>query len=130
MVAARLLLERGQWSVSAVARALGISRPHLSAHRKPSEPRGKSVAKGDDDLVSRIRRVVEKRGSYGYRRVTAVLNRQATMRVNHMSPIPKSRRNPKLIIAERDLVPVAVEGGAFNVFAVDVGVGPSGATPL
>ena len=47
-----------------------------------------------------------------------------------VSPIPKSRRNPKLIIAERDLVPVAVEGVAFNVFAVDVGVGPSGATPL
>lgn len=83
MAAARLLLERKQWSVSAVARALGISRPHLSANRKPSEPRGKSVAKSDDDLVSRIRRVVEKRGSYGYRRVTAVLNRQATSHVNH-----------------------------------------------
>jgi len=83
MATARLLLERKQWSVSAVARALGISRSHLSAHRAPSEPRGKSVAKGDDDLISRIRRVVEKRGSYGYRRVTAVLNRQATLRVNH-----------------------------------------------
>jgi putative transposase len=83
MVTARLLLERGQWSVSAVARALGLSRPHLSAHRTPSEPRGTRVAAGDDDLVSRIRRVVEKRGSYGYRRVTAMLNRGATMRVNY-----------------------------------------------
>jgi hypothetical protein len=45
--------------------------------------------------------------------------------VNELSPIPKSRRNPKLIIAERDRDPVAVEGGAFNVFAVDAGVGPS-----
>jgi hypothetical protein len=30
-----------------------------------------------------------------------------------VSPIPKSRRNPKLIIAERDRVPVAVEGGTL-----------------
>jgi hypothetical protein len=41
-----------------------------------------------------------------------------------MSPIPKSRRKSKLIAAERDRVPIAVEGGAFNVFAVDAGVGP------
>jgi len=43
-----------------------------------------------------------------------------------VSPIPKSRRNPKLIIAERDRVPVAVAHGAFNVVELRPAVGPSG----
>jgi transposase InsO family protein len=85
MAAARLLLERGKWTVSAVARALGLSRPHLSAHRAPKEPCGASKPCAEDDsLLARIRAVVDRRGSYGYRRVTAMLNREVgAARVNH-----------------------------------------------
>lgn len=85
MATARLLLERRRWSVSAVARALGLSRPHLSAHRAPKEPRGdSSVSAEDAALVARIRAVVDARGSYGYRRVTAMLNRAGdAARLNH-----------------------------------------------
>lgn len=85
MATARLLLERGKWTVSAVARALGLSHPHLSANRQPSEPRGASTKAPDDDaLIARIRAVVQRRGSYGYRRVTAILNRSRDApRVNH-----------------------------------------------
>jgi putative transposase len=85
MVTARLLLERGKWTVSAVARALRLSRPHLSAHRRPSEPRGVTLPSSSDaSLVARIRAIVDRRGSYGYRRVAALLNRQAEHpRINH-----------------------------------------------
>lgn len=85
MVTARLLIERGRWTVSAVARALGMSRPHLSAHRWPGEPRGASTTRpADEALLARVRAVVAKRGSYGYRRVTAILNREGGQDpVNH-----------------------------------------------
>ena len=65
--------------MSAVARALDLSRPHLSAHREPKESRGRrarSTPEQDDALVERIRGVVDVRATYGYRRVTARLNEQ------------------------------------------------------
>ncbi len=37
----------------------------------------------DTALLERIRTIVDARGSYGYRRVTALLNRQRVSRVNH-----------------------------------------------
>lgn len=86
MATARLLLERGKWSVSAVARSLDISRPHLSSHRQLREPRGSAFDRDsrDSELVGRIRVVVGRRGSYGYRRVAAVLKRERpTNPVNH-----------------------------------------------
>jgi putative transposase len=85
MATARLILERGRWTVSAVARALRLSRPYLSSHRLPSEPRGDaSKTAKDAPIVARIKDVVARRGSYGYRRVTALLNRQAAgPHVNH-----------------------------------------------
>jgi transposase InsO family protein len=56
-----------------VCRALGISR--ATAYRGLS-PRGRRYTKGDDRVVrARIRRVIKTRGSYGYRRVTALVNR-------------------------------------------------------
>ena len=84
MDTARLLLERGRWSVSAVARALGVSRPHLSAHPKAPAPRSaRRSGLADPCLEARIRGVVARRGSYGYRRVTAILNKdQAQPRLN------------------------------------------------
>jgi putative transposase len=71
--------------VSAVARALCLSRPYLSSHRIPAEPRGEvNVSSKNATVVTRIRDLVARRGSYGYRRVTALLNREAAgPRVNH-----------------------------------------------
>lgn len=70
--------------MSGVARALGLSRSHLSAHQEPKEPRGgRARRRQDEPLSARIRGVVDRRGSYGYRRVTAMLNRQSSeARVN------------------------------------------------
>ncbi len=66
-----------------IAEALGVSRSHLHCGRN-SSPRGPYKKAGDEVLLQRIRAVVDSRPSYGYRRVTARLNRQQpNARVNH-----------------------------------------------
>jgi putative transposase len=99
MVTARLLLERGQWTVSAVARALGVSRPHLSAHRALKEPRGRQSRSADDaPLLERVRGVVDELATYGYKRVTALLNRaKPEARVNHKR-VYRVMREAKLVL--------------------------------
>jgi len=67
-----------------VAETLGISRSHLSAtaHGVRRE-RAAYVREGDSAVLNRIRDVVRERPSYGYRRVTARLNRELSERINH-----------------------------------------------
>jgi hypothetical protein len=38
---------------------------------------------GDDMYLSHIRKIIDERSTYGYRRVTACLNRELGHRVNH-----------------------------------------------
>ena len=68
-----------------VARALKVSRPHLSSTlHNEARPRGRYNIVDDDELLKRIRAVVDERPSYGYRRVHELLNRQAHQKpVNH-----------------------------------------------
>ena len=68
-----------------MADALGVSRPHLSKTRGTEpKPRGSYSKQSDDELLRRIRAIVDKRPTYGYRRVTAMLNRTPDYdRVNH-----------------------------------------------
>ena len=70
-----------------VAKALGVSRPHLSASRNraaPPKERGPYTKADDRALLRRIEAIVKKRATYGYRRVTARLNRNPNARhVNH-----------------------------------------------
>jgi putative transposase len=72
--------------VKAVADALGVSRSNLT--RKPGRrPRGPYKKAGDAELLERIRPIVDERGTYGYRRVAALVNRalvaEGKPRVNH-----------------------------------------------
>lgn len=64
--------------MSAVAEATGLSRPHLSAmrNREPPQPRGRPPLP-DAGLVADIRALVAELPTYGYRRVHALLRRQA-----------------------------------------------------
>lgn len=53
---------------------------------------------GDADLLERIQAVVERRPSYGYRRVTAALNRElGHPRVNHKRVYRVMRREGLLL---------------------------------
>lgn len=101
MVTARLLLGRGRWSVSALSRALGLSRSHLSAHREPKETRGqsRSTPEADEALATRIRAVVDARATYGYRRVTALLRRDGN------APAANHKRVYRLMRERRLLLP-------------------------
>lgn len=68
-----------------IADVLGVSRSHLSvSSSKAPVRRGPYRKKGDDSLLERIEAIIRERPTYGYRRVTAMLNRGAdASRVNH-----------------------------------------------
>ena len=64
--------------MSAVAEAVGRSRPHLSAMRRPGEQRRRGrPPRPDTKLVADIRRLIADLPTYGYRRVHALLRREA-----------------------------------------------------
>ena len=106
--------------MKAVARALGIARSNLVA-RLPSAKAARAgdaelpapvppenansaspstTSLADATLLSRVQRLVGERPSYGYRRVTAMLNRQASRehpRVNHKRVYRVMRRERLLL---------------------------------
>jgi putative transposase len=62
--------------VKAVAQAMGVARSNLVAQPKPPGP-GKPHPRPDDEWhLPMVRAIVAERASYGYRRVTALLNCQ------------------------------------------------------
>jgi transposase InsO family protein len=76
--------------VIGVARALEVARSSLIRRTRRSAPDAGQAPvryiqhRGDPELVERIRPIVAARGSYGYRRVAALLNRdEAQPRANH-----------------------------------------------
>ena len=77
-VAARVV-ERsgGRLPMGLVAATLEVSRSNLvERSRRPSKPRGPYAKAGDAALLVLIRETVDQRASYGYRRVTALVNRR------------------------------------------------------
>ena len=62
--------------MSRVAQALGVSRSNLIEQvNKPANRRQSYHRTSDDEALAWIKPVVDKRPTYGYRRVTAVVNR-------------------------------------------------------
>jgi putative transposase len=60
-----------------VAEALGVSRSNLAERaRGKGQPRGPYVKATDEALLPLIRRIVDARPTYGYRRITALVNRE------------------------------------------------------
>ena len=93
-----------------IVRALGVSRSNLleqrSKHQRPleamPEPELAEVTEAHETaenglLLTRIRELVGERPSYGYRRVTALLNRERTERVNPKRIYRIMRRNKLLL---------------------------------
>lgn len=75
--------------MKAVAKALGVSRSNLSTRLQEggSAERSSYTKVGDEALLKEIAAIVDARGSYGYRRVAALLSREREKRgegrVNH-----------------------------------------------
>src|SRR5215210_8322920 len=67
----------GDWSVSAVASALELSRPNLSSRRNAVPRRRGRPPAPDGELVATIRTLIVDLPTYGYRRVHALLRRRA-----------------------------------------------------
>ena len=67
----------GRFTVSAVARTLNVARSHLNERRgRTAKPRGPYRKAEDAKFLAPIRAIVDARPTYGYRRVTALLNRE------------------------------------------------------
>lgn len=63
--------------MSAVARTIGVSRSQLHVRSSgASRPRGPYQRAEDAELLPAIRRLVDERPTYGYRRIAALLNRE------------------------------------------------------
>jgi transposase InsO family protein len=61
--------------VKTVADTLGVARSNIVEQLRTSKPRGRYRRQGDEELLAAIRQITDARPTYGYRRVTALLNR-------------------------------------------------------
>jgi len=63
--------------MKAIADTLAVARSNLIERMiRPAKPRGRYRRAGDEELLALIRRLVDGRPTYGYRRVTRLVNRQ------------------------------------------------------
>jgi hypothetical protein len=90
--------------VKPLAAMLGVARSNLVEQPKPDAYRRRGYGPRPDDqwLLPLIRAIVDERASYGYRRVTALLNRQlqseGRARVNHKRIYRIMRINHLLLV--------------------------------
>ena len=76
--------------MSRVAEVLDVSRSQLHARASGvSRPRGAYHKTDDVELLPAIRRLVDQRPTYGYRRLTALLNRER--RIAGLEPVNRKR---------------------------------------
>ena len=76
--------------MSRVAETIGVSRSQLHARATgTSKPRGCYRKAEDDALLPALRRLVDDRPTYGYRRITALLNRER--RQAGLEPVNRKR---------------------------------------
>jgi putative transposase len=85
-----------------VAETLGVARSHLhdKVHRLPKS-RGPYHKRDDDGLLALVRRLVDERPTYGYRRISALANRERAKAgeptVNHKRIFRIMRKNSMLL---------------------------------
>ena len=85
-----------------VADTLRVARSHLHDRvRRAANPRGSYRKPDDADLLPLIHRLVDRRPTYGYRRITALVNRELTSAgepaVNHKRVFRIMRQNAMLL---------------------------------
>lgn len=81
---ARALAQEGRHPMKAIIDTMGVSRSNQYGKKRD---RGRYAKPGDEHYLRLIRNITDERATYGYRRVTAILNRHLTLkgqpRVNH-----------------------------------------------
>src|SRR2546430_3479159 len=83
------LAASGRYSVKTVSTTLGVARSNVVERRDGKRPRrGPQERAGDVELAGAIRRLVDARPTYGYRRIAALLKRER--RSAGMAPIKPS----------------------------------------
>jgi len=87
--------------MQAIADTLEVARSNLyDKVRRAAKPRG-SYCKSDEDLLPLVRRLVHERPTYGYRRITALANRELTRSgepaVNHKRVFRVMKQNGMLL---------------------------------
>lgn len=80
----------GRFPMSRVAETLSVSRSQLHARASgASKPRGPYRKAEDIELLPAIRRLIDARPTYGYRRLAALLNRER--RAAGLEPVNRKR---------------------------------------
>jgi hypothetical protein len=108
----------GRFPVKAVAATLGVARSNLVAQlQRPKRPQRVPYRRAEDEAVLiEIRAITDARPTYGYRRVTALLNRArrnaGTPQINHKRVFRLMRLSSML------LQPHTVDQCAFRHFEV------------
>ncbi|WP_050596664.1 IS3 family transposase [Mesorhizobium ciceri] len=98
--------------MKAVAETLGVARSHLhdKVHRLV-KPRGPYRKPDDDGLLELVRRLIDERPTYGYRRITALPNRERAKTgepaVDHKRVFRIMRQNTMLLAVTRAAGPAA-----------------------
>jgi transposase InsO family protein len=111
-------------SLRAVANALGVARSQLIVRlrRGPVERRPRAPA-SDSELVTDIRAVIDARASYGYRRVTALVNRarraDGRHTVNHKRTY-RVMRGAGLLLAQYTGKPTRTHDGTVMTLKSDL----------
>ena len=71
------LCAEGRFPMKVVTETLGVARSNAAERIKRARPRrGPQTREGDLELCAEIRRLVDARPTYGYRRIIALLNRE------------------------------------------------------
>jgi transposase InsO family protein len=88
--------------MKAVADTLGVARSNLHDKvRRAAKPRGSYRKPEDEYLLRLVRRLVDERPTYGYRRITALANREFARTgepaVNHKRVFRIMRQNGMLL---------------------------------
>ena len=113
---AQCLAARARYPVRRIAKALGVSRSHLPARLQgDARPRRRYQKAQDAALLPVIRRLVDTRPTYGYRRITALLRRELAKgdrpRVNHKRVYRIMKHNGLLLARHSARRPGRLHGG-------------------
>jgi putative transposase len=107
----------GRFRVRAIARTLAISRSNLQRRLKVNNKNNGAQYpsfKEDEALLTEVMSIISRRGTYGYRRVTAIVNHQRNLvgesRVNHKR-IYRIMKENKLLLTQPNRKPTRTHDG-------------------